>query len=229
MTSEHQPVQDRRSKSGATEPVTGRTRDVVIFADKAIFWVAKHWLALMNLFWGLYVVLPLLAPVFMNAGWDFPAKVIYTIYRPACHQRPERSYFIGGSEIVYTPEELVAAGVDLDPFVRDIGNEIVGWKVAFCERDVAIYGSVFLSGLVYALVRRRLKNWRMPFRYFVFFLIPMGVDGILQLFGFYESNWLVRTITGTIFGIGAVLFAYPYVEEGFADVRRTISSKLHLE
>jgi uncharacterized membrane protein len=52
---------------------------------------------------------------------------------------------------------------------------------------------------------------------------------VLQLFGFYESNWLLRSITGTVFGVGSVLFAYPYLEEGFADVRRTINSKLHLE
>jgi uncharacterized membrane protein len=208
------------------QPVTGRTRDLVIFLDKAIFQLAKHWLAVANLFWGLYVGLPLLAPVLMDAGWTLPAKVIYTVYRPACHQRPERSYFIGGPEITYTPEELGAAGVDLDPLARDIGNETVGWKVAFCERDVAIYGAIFVTGLVYALVRRRLEGWRMPFRYFALFLIPMAIDGLLQLFGFYESTWLRRTITGAIFGVGAVIFAYPYVEEGFADIRRTLSSKL---
>jgi uncharacterized membrane protein len=208
------------------QPVTGRTRDLVIFLDRAIFKLAKHWLAVANLFWGLYVGLPLLAPVLMDAGWTLPAKVIYTIYRPACHQRPERSYFIGGPEIAYTPEELGAAGVNLDPLARDIGNETVGWKVAFCERDVAIYGAIFVTGLVYALVRRRLEGWRMPFRYFALFLIPMAIDGLLQLFGFYESTWLRRTITGAIFGVGAVIFAYPYVEEGFADIRRTLSSKL---
>jgi uncharacterized membrane protein len=216
-------------RSGGSQPATGRTRDLVIFADKAIFRLAKHWLALMNLFWGLYVGLPVLAPVLMDAGYELPAKVIYTIYRPTCHQRPERSFFIGGPEIAYTPQELTAAGVDLDPFVRDIGNEQVGWKVAFCERDVSIYGTIFLAGLAYGLVRRRVKTWRMPFRYFVLFLVPMALDGTLQLFGFYESTWLRRTITGAIFGLGAVLFAYPYVEEGFADVRRTINSKLHLE
>ncbi|MGD9316262.1 MAG: DUF2085 domain-containing protein [Anaerolineae bacterium] len=218
-----------KPKSGKSQPVTGRTRDLVIFADKAIFQLAKHWLALINLIWGLYVGLPLLAPVLMDAGWTLPAKVIYTVYRPACHQRPERSYFFGGPETVYSPEELAAAGVDLDPFARDIGNEQVGWKVAFCERDVAIYGAIFVSGLVYGLVRKRLKGWRMRFRYFVPFLIPMAIDGVLQLFGFYESNWVFRTITGVIFGVGAVFFAYPYLEEGFADVRRTINSKLHLE
>jgi uncharacterized membrane protein len=202
---------------------------VVILADKVIFQLAKHWLALANLFWGLYVFLPLLAPVFMNVGWTTPAKVIYTVYRPACHQRPERSYFIGGPQAVYTPQELEAAGVDVSPFSRDIGNETVGWKVAFCERDVAIYGSIFVMGLVYGLIRRRLGEWKMPFRFFLIFLVPMGIDGILQLFGVYESTWVLRTITGVFFGVGAVLFAYPYLAEGFADVRQSINDKLHLE
>lgn len=234
-TIEHEPVMDGQPEvehgpgSGRSQPVSGRTRDVVIFADRVIYKVAKHWLALMNLFWGLYVILPLLAPVMMDAGWTLPAKAIYTIYRPACHQRPERSYFFGGPEFVYTKDELEAAGVDVHPLARDIGNETVGWKVAFCERDVAIYGTIFLSGLVYAVTRKWLKNWRMKFRYFLLFLVPMGIDGTLQLFGVYESNWLARTITGVVFGVGAVFFAYPYVDEGFADVRRTLSSKLHLE
>ena len=131
--------------------------------------------------------------------------------------------------MVYSPEELAAVGVDIDPFSRAIGNETVGWKVAFCERDVAIYGSLLLAGLLFARIRRRLGNWLMPFRYYLIFLVPMGVDGALQLFGVYESTWLLRTISGTLFGLGSALFAYPYLEEGFADVRRTINSKLHLE
>jgi uncharacterized membrane protein len=215
--------------SSDRQPVTGRTRDFVIFADKAIFKLAKHWLALANLIWGLYVGLPLLAPVLMDIGWTFPAKAIYTLYRPACHQRPERSYFYGGPSVVYSVEELDAAGVDTDPFARAIGNEQVGWKVAFCERDVAIYGSIFLTGIAYALLRKRLGAKPMRLRYFLLFLVPMAVDGVLQLFGVYESTWVMRTVTGALFGIGAVLFAYPYVEEGFADVRRTINRKLSLE
>jgi uncharacterized membrane protein len=217
-----------------TKPITGRTRDLVVFADKAIFQLAKHWLALANVFWGLYVILPVLAPLLMVAGLALPAKVIYTIYRPACHQRPERSYFLGGPEMVYSPEELVAAGVDLSPLVRDIGNEAIGWKMAFCERDVAIYGTIFLAGLAYAVMRRLRRGpgaatWRMALRHFALFLVPMGVDGVLQLFGFYESNWVLRTITGVAFGLGVVLFAYPYAQEGFDDVRRTLNDKLHLE
>ena len=220
---------EERPGTAQPKPVTGRTRDFVIFVDKVIFQVAKHWLALASLFWGLYVGLPLLAPVLMNAGWTMPAKAIYTIYRPACHQRPERSYFYGGPQAVYSIEELEAAGVDTNPFARAIGNEELGWKVAFCERDVAIYGSIFVAGLVYGMVRKRWGARRMRLRIFALFLVPMAIDGVLQLFGVYESNWIMRSLTGAIFGIGAVLFAYPYVEEGFADVRRTINSKLHLE
>ena len=219
----------QRPETPARQPVTGRTRDLVIFADKAIFKLAKHWLALANLFWALYVGLPVLAPILMDAGLTTPANIIYTLYRPACHQRPTRSYFIGGPQAYYSPEELAAAGVDVGPFSRDIGNETLGWKVAFCERDVAIYGSIFVTGLVYGLIRRRLGNWRMRFRYFLIFLVPMGIDGTLQLFSFYESTWVMRTITGVFFGVGAVLFAYPYAEEGFADVRKSINKKLHLE
>ena len=220
---------EERPGTAQPKPVTGRTRDFVIFVDKVIFQVAKHWLALASLFWGLYVGLPLLAPVLMNAGWTMPAKAIYTIYRPACHQRPERSYFYGGPQAVYSIEELEAAGLDTNPFARAIGNEELGWKVAFCERDVAIYGSIFVAGLVYGMVRKRWGARRMRLRIFALFLVPMAIDGVLQLFGVYESNWIMRSLTGAIFGIGAVLFAYPYVEEGFADVRRTINSKLHLE
>jgi uncharacterized membrane protein len=207
--------------STRTDGVVNGSRGVLGWIDRAVLKLAVHWLALFNLFWGLYVGLPLLAPVFMNLGWTAPAKVIYTLYRPACHQRPERSFFVGGSQAAYSIEELAAAGVDTDPFARAIGNEAVGWKVAFCERDTAIYGTLFLAGLAYAVVRRRWRRRLLPFWAFLLFVAPMGIDGTLQLFGVYESTWVLRAITGAIFGLGAVLFAYPYLEEGFADVRRS--------
>jgi uncharacterized membrane protein len=197
--------------------------------DKAIFKLAKHWLLLASLFWGLYVGLPFLAPVLMEVGWTTPAKVIYFVYRPLCHQLPERSFFLGGHQHAYSAEELAAAGIEIHPFSRDIGNETVGWKVGFCQRDVAIYGSIFLAGLAYGLIRRRWVGWKMPFRYYLLFLVPMAIDGLLQLVGLHESNWILRTITGAIFGIGSVLFAYPYLDEGMSEVRRSINRRRHFE
>lgn len=211
------------------EPVARGGRDLASLVEKVVLQFATHWLALLNLFFGLYVGLPILAPVLMDAGLILPARVIYTVYRPLCHQRPERSYFVGGDELVYSKDELAAEGVDVGLLSRDIGNEHVGWKVAFCERDVAIYGSIFLAGLAYGLARKRLGSWRMPIKVYLLFLVPMGIDGVLQLFGFYESDWIRRSVTGAIFGAGSVLFAYPYLEEGFADVRRSLRAKLYPE
>lgn len=199
------------------------------FADRAILKLARHWLAVANLFWGLYVGLPLLAPVLMNVGWTMPAKIIYIIYRPLCHQLPERSYFLGGYKMAYSAEELVAGGVEIHTLSRDIGNQVVGWKTAFCQRDVAIYGSILLAGLAYAFIRNRWKNWKMPFRYYLLFLVPMAIDGGLQLFGLYQSDWVARTVTGAIFGVGSVLFAYPYLEEGFGQVCQNIEDRLDSE
>jgi uncharacterized membrane protein len=207
------------------QPATSSTDRLTQFVNRAVYRLAKHWLALLSIAWGLYAGLPLLAPILMNAGWTTPAKIIYTVYRPACHQRPERSFFFGGPQIVYSPEELVAAGLDLNPLAQEIGNERIGWKVAYCERDVAIYGTIFLTGLIFGAVRRWRKTWLLPFRYYIPFVVPMAIDGGLQLFGFYESTWITRLITGTIFGVGTVLFAYPYLDEGMRDVRHNLEQK----
>jgi uncharacterized membrane protein len=183
-------------------------------------WLARHWLALLNLFWCIYVGLPMLAPVLMDVGWTGSASVIYLLYRPACHQRPERSFFIDGPQAAYSKEELAAAGIDVDPLARATGNTTIGWKMAFCERDTAMYGAILATGLAYGLFRKRLRRIRMPFRIYLLFLIPIGVDGTLQLLGLYESTWLARTLTGALFGVGSVLFAYPYLDDSFGDLHR---------
>jgi len=208
------------------KPVTGRTRDVVIFLDKLIFQLAKHWLFLTNLTWGLYVGLPILAPILMLTGHPWLGNVIYTAYKVACHQIAWRSFFIGGSQIVYTYEELIAlVGPALTE--RYIGDATIGYKVALCQRDVATYGTILLAGLVFGLVRRRLKP--LPIWAFVLSLVPMGIDGLTQLFGLRESNWQLRMITGALFGLASIWLAYPYLEEGMRDIRDTVNEKLHLE
>jgi uncharacterized membrane protein len=208
------------------KPVTGRTRDVVIFLDKLIFQLAKHWLFLTNLTWGLYVGLPILAPILMLTGHPWLGNVIYTAYKVACHQIAWRSFFIGGSQMVYTYEELIAlVGPALTE--RYIGDATIGYKVALCQRDVATYGTILLAGLVFGLVRHRLKP--LPIWAFVLSLVPMGIDGLTQLFGLRESNWQLRMITGALFGLASIWLAYPYLEEGMRDIRDTVNEKLHLE
>jgi uncharacterized membrane protein len=208
------------------KPVTGRTRDVVIFLDKLIFQLAKHWLFLANLTWGFYVGLPILAPILMLTGHPWLGNIIYTAYKVACHQIPWRSFFIGGSQIVYTYEELITLVGPALP-QRYIGDVAIGYKVALCQRDVATYGTILLAGLVFGLVRRRVKP--LPIWAFVLSLVPMGIDGLTQLFGLRESNWQLRMITGALFGLASIWLAYPYLEEGMRDIRDTVNEKLHLE
>lgn len=208
----------------ARQPVTGRTRDLVIFLDRRIFWLAKHWLLVANLAMALYVGLPILAPVLMAAGLTAPGQAIYTAYKLACHQMPSRSFFLFGEKgLVSAP----MAGVVPDGLSAFIGSVELGFKVAFCQRDVAIWGAILVGGLLFALVRGRLRplSWKV----YALLLLPMAVDGTTQLLGFRESNWWLRTVTGALFGGASVWLAYPYLEEGFADIRREVNDKLHLE
>jgi uncharacterized membrane protein len=208
------------------KPVTGRTRDIVIFLDKLIFQLAKHWLFLANLAWGLYVGLPILAPILMLAGYTWLGNVIHVAYKVACHQIPWRCFFIGGPQMVYTYDELrTLVGPALT--LRYVGDATIGYKVAICQRDVATYGTMMLAGLIFGLVRHRLKP--LPIWAFVLALVPMGVDGITQLFGLRESNWQLRMITGALFGLASVWLAYPYLEEGMREIRDEVNRKLHLE
>ncbi len=201
------------------QPLAKNRRDWSQAVDRIMRHVVRHWLGVVTVFWALYVGLPLAAPAFMMAGLKTPATVIYLLFRPACHQLPERSFFIGGPQVVYSITELEAAGVQVGPPSRDIGNAALGWKVAICQRDVAIYGTMFLGSLVYALVRRRLGNWRVRPLHYLVFVLPILLDGGLQLVGLYESTWVLRTVTGTWFAVGSILFAYPYLDGAFQYAR----------
>lgn len=207
----------------------GRQPDrLATWGDRLVLLIARHWLALFNLAVFIYLSLPFLAPVLMEAGLEQPARLIYLTYRPACHQLPERSYFLFGRKAIYSLQELEAAGVLKSTFILDrrrfIGNEALGWKVAICERDVAIYGSVVLAGLLFGLARGWLP--RLSFKLYLLFLVPIGVDGLTQLIGLRSSNWWLRTVTGAVFGLGTVWFAYPYLAEAMDEVRRGTEYRL---
>lgn len=209
--------------------VTGRLRDFIVAIDRLIFQFAKHWLLVFNLLMGLYVGLPVLAPALMASGAKGPARLIYTIYRPVCHQLPWRSFFLFGEQPYYGQDYLVSQ-VGEEPLASlwiaksFFGTPELGYKMALCERDVAVYGTMLLAGLLFGLVRKRLKP--LPWLVFVLFLVPMGVDGGLQLVGFHESTPLLRVITGGLFGLGAIWLAYPYFERGMQDIRHELERKL---
>ncbi len=215
--------------------------------NRAVLFLAKHWLALFNLMVLLYVGLPFAAPALMKAGATRPASWIYKAYSPLCHQLAFRSWFLFGEQPAYP---LATAGTDLTSFSEAtgidasdlwaarayVGDERLGYKVALCERDVAIYGSMLVAGLIFGLLRRRLKP--LPIVLWVLLgIVPIALDGGTQLVSSLrlpfldflparESTPFLRTLTGGLFGVMNVWLAYPYVEETMAETRALLAAKL---
>ncbi len=205
-----------------------RGERITAFLDKLVFWLAKHWLLLVNLVIAVYAGLPVLAPMLMGLGYDWPARMIYTFYGSQCHQLPQRSFFLFGPRLAYsleTLQELLGPEILADNSLARvfIGNATLAYKVAYCQRDTAMYGSMLLAGMAFGLVRHRLMP--LPLVLYLALLAPWTIDGLAQFLRFYESTWQLRTITGSLFGLGTVWFAYPYLEAGARDLRRTISTK----
>ena len=114
----------------------------------------------------------------MQIGWVSAAKVIYFIYSWLCHQLPERSFFLFGSSFSYPLVEIQNAWQgSLNPMVlrQFIGNPAMGWKVAWSDRMVSMFTSLWLVGLVWWPLRRRLKA--LPWWGLILFLLPMAIDG----------------------------------------------------
>lgn len=196
--------------------------------------LARNWLRIALTVLSIYVMLPIAAPTLMRLGIEGPARVIYTIYTPFCHQLPFRSLFLYGEQVAYPRfnvpntslrpfEDFAAdlpefAGLDIYAFNVDIlnagrrfyGNEQMGYKMTLCARDIFIYGALLAVGLVYAIpaVRRRLRP--VPLWLYVFLgLGPIGIDGFSQLLSYPPFEWWPVRETGPSFRVltGAVFGA----------------------
>lgn len=233
-----------RRRAEARRPISESQRRVVILADRFAFWLSKHWLAVFNTLAVLYVGLPVLAPVLMHLGAEWPAMLIYSLYSPLCNQLPQRSWFLFGPQFTYTPPEFMEqVGIDV---VNDLlraeafaGNEAVGYKIALCERCTAIHGALFIFGLVYGLLRRRWKVSPLPWwAYIGLGIMPMLLDGGYQFLSYalymfwpespitpHETTPLMRTVTGGLFGLATIWLAYPLIQETMEDIHETLHKR----
>ena len=212
--------------------VSGRTRDLVILVDKGAYHFTRHWVALFNVVLFLYVVPTFLAPYLVHAGYERAGRLIYGLYGPpVCHQLPERSFYLFGSKMDYSWAELVAAGMDPTQFSLErryfLGTAELGYKIAVCQRDIAIYVGIFAFGFLYALLRRRWCINPLPWWGLVLLALPLAVDGLAQLVGLRESTPAARVFTGLCATAGGIGFVYPHIETAMADLRRDIARKLN--
>jgi uncharacterized membrane protein len=225
-----------------------RRGQTVSRGDRVSYWLSRNYIWLIALLLFLYVGLPFLAPVLMRAHKPRAANIIYTAYSPLCHQLAFRSFFLFGEQVYYPRQAAGIAGVrsfgqatgidenDLLAARKYRGDQSVGYKVAFCERDVAIYTGMFIFVLVFGATGRRLK----PFPWFWWVLIgilPIAFDGFSQLFSqsglpglaqilpYRESTPSLRVLTGFLFGFTTAWFGVPYIEESMRETRRVLSRK----
>src|SRR5439155_178367 len=98
----------------------------------------RHWLLTVNAAFGVFLAGALAAPIAAAVGWQSGADALYAAYHFACHQWAFRSFFLFGAQPVAIFDQRQLADMGLDPFTL-VGDPSLGWKMAFCERDLAIY------------------------------------------------------------------------------------------
>jgi uncharacterized membrane protein len=254
--------------------------------------IVRNWLRIVLVVLGIYITLPWVAPTLMRLGLEAPARVIYTVYRPFCHQMGFRTFHLYGEQTVY-PLAPVAEIIGVRPFeayvgqsnipmqmrmnrlpqppfnvealpafygveVPDdvtpdtpsgeanfvqfqlaamsfVGNEQMGYKMTLCERDIAIYTSMFLFLVIYSqpAVRRRLRP--LPILLFVFLgVLPIAIDGVSQLVSYPPFNWwepretlpFFRVLTGICFGTMTAWLGFPYIDMSLRETQYDLEAKL---
>lgn len=168
-------------------------------------WIGTHWFATFLIIYGLWVWIPFLAPVFMRLGWDGAGRAVYFVYSFFCHQLPERSFFLFGEKTMYSLAEIQSVWQNTaNPMIlrQFIGNDVMGWKIAWSDRMISFYTSVWLFAALWYPLRRKVKP---PLAWwgFVLLLLPISIDGVTHMVsdfagignGFRDTNQWLATLT----------------------------------
>lgn len=170
-------------------------------------WLGENWAKLFLAIYGFWVILPFFAPLFMRIGWTDLAKGIYRLYSFFCHQLPQRSLFLFGQKTMYSLAEIQSVWQNtFDPFVlrEFVGNTEFGYKIAWSDRMISFYGGIWLFGLHWLSLRKRIKQ--IPWWGFLLLLTPIMVDGSSHLVsdlagirqGVRDTNmWLINLTDNT--------------------------------
>lgn len=191
--------------------VSDRTAKLVLTIDRFALNFTRHWLLYVNLLFGIFVLAPFAAPIFMRIGATSMADAIYFVYSFLCHQLPQRSYFLFGFKISYSLAEIENVwyyGDNILYLRQFIGNSAMGWKVAWSDRMISMYGALWVGGVLYALLRKNLPRLS-PMAWLLLALVPMGLDGFSHMVndavagisgtGFRDTNAWLQFLTGNIF------------------------------
>lgn len=167
-------------------------------------WLTSHWLEIFLVSYGVWVFTPFLAPFFIYIGWTGAGKAIYFIYSFFCHQLPERSFFLFGEKMMYSLPEIQSVWQDtINPMIlrQFIGNESMGWKIAWSDRMISFYTSVWLFAAAWRPLKKKIKP--LSLLGFALFLLPLALDGGTHMIsdfagigqGFRDTNQWLAALT----------------------------------
>jgi uncharacterized membrane protein len=196
--------------------------------DKAHLAYAAYMLVFLILA-GSALLVPFLA-FSQDMGWA------YSAFGPTCHQKMSRSLCLFRSDTGYwiadcTEQGGAYVGDYLDrKLVRVEEGNVIGYKMPICARDFGIYAAMLLAGAIYPFIRRLDSRAMYPAAYLILAMVPIALDGGLQLIseidkpllGFniipfeYESTNAMRLLTGAIAGFAASFYAIPVLVNIFS-------------
>jgi uncharacterized membrane protein len=135
----------------------------------------------------------ILAPAL--AGWEavppWASSIVYRFFDPICHQIDARSF------------------------------HLFGFPLAVCSRCSSIYMAFLAGTLLYPLLYD-IGQPRMPSRLLLLVaVVPMVFDAGAGFLGLYETSFLMRTLTGALFGAVLPLFIIPAAIEGASQLFST--------
>lgn len=179
---------------------------------------------------GLIFAIPLLA-------FKSDVSALYSAFSYTCHQKLSRSLCLFNNEKGYwigdcMPQTGTFANNATDRLQIRAEGENIGYKMPVCSRDVGLYGAMLIGGLMYPFVRRLKDRQMYPAIYLVLAIVPLGLDGSVQLISetgilpfVYESTNMMRLFTGAIAGFAAAFYAIPVLVNMLSDSEKTTKKK----
>jgi uncharacterized membrane protein len=144
---------------------------------------------------------------FLDNYWPHILTTVTGLVVAAAFSVPVLSYF--GLDAIAKPifysMHYICAQVPAHSFY------IFGHQLGLCARNLSIYTSMFVGCLVFTLSKKRLPG--IPWWLWAILILPMAWDGGTQMFGWRESSWELRVITGTLFGLADVWFVLPLIQK----------------
>jgi len=194
-------MNDSMSNISLTSP---KTLTVHSFSN----WITNHWFKIFLVTYGIWVIIPWFAPVMMKLGWTSAGNGIYFMYSFFCHQLPQRSIFLFGEQSMYPLSEIQTVWQNTtNPMIlrQFIGNEAMGWKVAWSDRMTSFYTGVWFFGVIFFWLRDKVK----PISLWIalLLLLPIVVDGGTHTIsdfsgignGFRDTNLWLAQLTNNSF------------------------------